>query len=177
MRPAALLLALAFPAALHAQGTRHAFVPATTRQGPPIQAFDDSVAGRSDLTLAFGGAMGGISGLLAGGFIGARLEMAGGCTGDDWCGFGGALLGAAIGSTIMIPAAVHLANDQRGSFSAGLGASVAVLAGGIAFSLFTHDAHPILLIPLAQIIGAVGTERRTSRVDDEVAPVPDPELR
>ena len=169
MRPAALLLVLALPAALHAQGARHSFDPPAAGRQTPIQAFGDSSRLRSDLTLAFGGAMGGISGLLAGGFLGARLEMAGGCRGNEWCGFGGAVLGAAIGTTIMIPAAVHLANEQRGSFGSDLAASAAALGGGLAIALVTQDAEPMLLVPLAQIIGAVAVEKRTSRAREDRA--------
>jgi hypothetical protein len=177
MKPAVFLIAFGLPAALQAQGARHSLVPAAAQHGQPTYAFSDSAAGHGELTLAFGGAMGAVSGLVAGGFIGARLEMAGGCEGDEWCGFGGALLGAAIGSTIMIPAAVHLANDQRGSFTSGLAVSAAALGGGIVISLFMHDAHPVLLIPVAQIIGAVSAERRTSRVNDSGTPLSNPEFQ
>lgn len=160
MKPAVLLMACGLPAALQAQGARHSLIPPAVVHGQPTYTLRDSAAGHSDLTLAFGGAIGAVSGLVAGGFIGARLEMAGGCEGDEWCGFGGALLGAAIGSTIMIPAAVHLANDQRGSFTRGLAASAAALGGGIAISLLIQDARPVLLIPVAQVIGVVSAERR-----------------
>ena len=162
MKRAALLLALVLPAALDAQGPRHAFTAPAEEPGP-MNVLADSIAPPSDLTLAFGGVLGGVGGLIAGGFIGAQLEMAGGCHGDHWCGFGGGILGAAIGSAVMIPAAVHLANGRRGSFAAGLGASVAALAGGVAISLVVQDAQPLLLVPVAQIIGAVAVERRTSR--------------
>lgn len=170
MKPAALLLSLALPSALHAQGTRHAFVPAGPPAEAPLRSVVDPLPARSDLTLAFGGVMSGIGGLLAGGFIGARLEMAGGCSGD-WCGLGGALLGAAVGSTIMIPAGVHLANDQRGSFATGLGASAVALGAGTILSLMTQDGRPMLLVPVAQIIGAVAAERRSSRAGPEEDPV------
>ena len=175
MKRAAVLLALSLPAGLEAQGSRHSFAP-PVGQHMPMNRFVDSVAPPGDLTLAFGGAMGGIGGLLAGGFLGARLEMAGGCEGDAWCGFGGGILGAAIGSAVMIPVAVHLANDQRGSLGAGLGASVAALAGGIAVSLIAQDGQPLLLVPIAQVIGAVAAERRTSREKAEDAPQADPEM-
>ena len=175
MKCASLILLFALPTALEAQGYRHSFTPPVGQPGPMIASVD-SVGPRSDLTLAFGGALGGIGGLIAGGFLGAHLEMAGGCQGDEWCGFGGGILGAAIGSAVMIPAAVHLANDRRGSFAAGLGASVAALAGGVAISLVAQDAQPLLLVPVAQIIGAVAIERRTSRVKDNHASQADSEV-
>lgn len=175
MKRAALLLALSLPACLEAQGTRHSFAPRVGQQ-LTMNRFVDSVTPPCDLTLAFGGAMGGIGGLLTGGFLGARLEMAGGCEGDEWCGFGGGILGAAIGSAVMIPVAVHLANDRRGSLTAGLGASVAALAGGVAISLVAQDAQPLLLVPIAQVIGAVAAEKRTSRDEAEDLPQADSEF-
>ena len=162
MKWAVLLVVLFLPAALSAQGARHAFSPPPPESGPPLSRAADSTAGRSDLTLAFSGAMGGVAGILLGGLVGARLEMAGGCRGD-WCGFGGALLGAAVGSTVLIPAAVHFGNDQAGDFGAGLAASAAALGAGVAISLISQDGQPMLIVPVAQIIGAVAAERRTSR--------------
>jgi hypothetical protein len=160
MRTSTLLIALALPASLEAQGPRHAFDPPATETGAPINPDANTVPRRSDLTLVFSGTLGGIGGLLAGGVIGSRLEMARGCSGY-WCGFSGGVAGAAIGSTALIPAAVHLANGRRGNFAAGLAASAAALGGGIAISLITNDAHPMLLVPVAQIIGAVIVEKRT----------------
>jgi hypothetical protein len=162
MKWGVLLLALSLPASLSAQGARHSFVPPLPESARPSHTAVDSTAGRSDLTLAFSGAMGGVGGILLGGLVGARLEMAGGCRGD-WCGFGGALLGAAIGSTVLIPAAVHFGNDQAGDFGAGLAASAAALGAGVALALISQDGHPMLIVPVAQIIGAVAVERRTSR--------------
>lgn len=168
---AVLLVALALPAALHAQGTRHSFVSQTAEQGAPMNVLRDPGAPHSDLALAFGGALGGIGGVIAGGYLGAQLEMAGGCRGDEWCGLGGAVLGAAIGSTVMIPAAVHLTNDKRGSLQASLAASAAALGGGVLISLVTQEAQSLLLVPLGQIFAAVATERRTSNGRKANAPI------
>jgi hypothetical protein len=162
MKVTAVLLPLLFPALLHGQGPRHA-VQAPASGNLPLQpALVDSRPERHDLTLAFGGAMGGLTGLMAGGFLGARIELAGGCSGE-WCGFSGALLGAAIGSSIMIPVGVHLANDGRGDLSQSVAVSGFALAGGVALALLTQEEKPLLLIPLAQIIGSIAMERRTSR--------------
>ncbi|HEU4829469.1 MAG TPA: hypothetical protein VFT04_09755 [Gemmatimonadales bacterium] len=162
MKAALVHLLLLLPASVEGQGVRHSFAPPAPDTAAPIRRLTDSLPRRDDLTLAFGGALGGIGGLLAGAFIGAQVERAGGCEYDDWCGFGGGLLGATIGSTVMIPAGVHLANDQRGDFGEGLVASAAALGGGIAISALVHDARPLLLIPIAQIISAVAVEKRTS---------------
>ena len=162
MKVTAVLLALLFPGLLHGQGPRHA-IPAPASGHLPLQPeLVDARPERHELTLAFGGAMGGVTGLIAGGFIGARIELAGGCDGE-WCGFSGGLLGAAIGSAVMIPVGVHLANDARGDLSRSVAASGLALAGGVALVLLTQEEKPLLLIPLAQIIGAVAIERRTSR--------------
>lgn len=176
MKAAALFLFLLVPASVEGQGPRHS-IPMPPPDTLPLRSrLLDTLPEHGDLTLAFGGAMGGVGGILMGGLVGARLELAGGCTGD-WCGFGGAVLGAAIGSTAVIPAAVHLANDQRGDYTADLAASVAALGGGIAISLIAQDARPMLLVPLAQIIGAVASEKRTSRRQERDASAPTREIR
>jgi hypothetical protein len=169
MKATAILLALRLPASLEGQGPRHAIRPPAAGDLPLQAALVDSTPGRDDLTLAFGGVIGAIGGLLAGGFIGARIELAGGCSGE-WCGFSGGLLGAAIGSTVMIPVGVHFSNDERGDLEQVLGASGFALAGGIAFALVTQDATPLLLIPMAQIISAVAVEKRTSPERSAQAP-------
>lgn len=162
MKATAVLLAMLLPASLQGQGPRHAVRTPASGDLPLQPALVDSRPERHDLTLAFGGAMGGLTGLIAGGFLGARIELAGGCSGE-WCGFSGGLLGAAIGSSVMIPVGVHVANDGRGDLSQSVGASGLALAGGVALALLTQDEKPLLLIPLAQIIGSVAMERRSSR--------------
>lgn len=163
MKATALLLLLLFPGSLAGQGVRHSFLPPDPVPAAPMRTLTDSLPRRDDLTLAFGGALGGIGGLVAGAIIGVQVERASGCVEyDDWCGIGGGLLGATIGSTVMIPAGVHLANDQRGNLGEGLVASAAALGGGIAIAALVDDSRPLLLIPIAQIIGAVATEKRTS---------------
>ena len=161
MRTAALLFAFLIPTPLHAQGPRHSISPPAPATSAFAQAID-SMPARDDLTLAFGGALAGISGLVAGAFIGAHLERAGGCSGD-WCGLGGGLVGAAIGTTMMIPVGVHLSNDERGNLSQGLSASALALAGGMAMTLIIQDGTPMLFVPIAQIMVAVAAERRTER--------------
>ena len=156
-----LLLTIVVPATLTAQGPRHFAPPAAATDRPLTVARCDSLPQRDELALAFAGAMGGFGGLVAGAWVGARIETAGGCS-HEWCGWSGALLGAAIGTTVMIPVVVHLANDQRGDLIEGIASSAAALAGGVAISLLTQDPHPLLVIPVAQIIGAVATEKRTS---------------
>src|SRR5690606_7153499 len=74
---------------------------------------------------------------------------------------GGGLLGAALGTTFMVPVGVHLANNQRGNLGQGIAASGFTLAAGIGFSMLINDARPMLLVPLAQIISSIATERRT----------------
>lgn len=161
MKPVPLLLTMLVPATLTAQGPRHFAPPSAATDRPIATTLRDSLPQRDELALAFAGAMGGFGGLLAGAWVGARIETAGGCS-HEWCGWTGAILGAAIGTTVMIPAVVHLANDGRGDLIEGIASSAAALAGGIAISLLTQDPHPLLVVPVAQIIGAVATEKRTS---------------
>jgi hypothetical protein len=161
MKLVPLLLALLVPATLTGQGPRHFTSPPAATDLPIGPALRDPVPQRHELALALAGAMGGFGGLVAGAYVGARIETAGGCS-HEWCGWTGAILGAAIGTTVMIPAVVHLANDQRGDLIEGIASSVAALAGGIAISLLMQDPQPLLVVPVAQIIGAVATEKRTS---------------
>lgn len=161
MKAPALLLACLLPASLAGQGPRFSISLPVSEESSLAPAID-SVPPANELHLAFGGILAGMSGLVAGGFLGAQLERSGGCT-DAWCGFEGGLIGAAIGSTVMVPIGVHLSNDRRGDLFRGFGASAAALAGGVAVSLVLRDGTPMLLVPFAQVIGAVVAERRTSR--------------
>ncbi|HLS48275.1 MAG TPA: hypothetical protein VK012_07125 [Gemmatimonadales bacterium] len=161
MRFLLTLFLLLAPLTLSAQGPRHSF-PATLPSVTPISGgLPDTLRPQHDLALAMGGLLAGTTGLVLGAYAGAALEQSTGCAGDDWCGLGGGLLGAALGTTFMVPVGVHLANNQRGNLGQGIAASGFTLAAGIGFSMLINDARPMLLVPLAQIISSIATERRT----------------
>src|SRR5690606_11432912 len=106
----------------------------TPPAAPISGSLPDSIRGaRDDLSLAMGGLLAGTTGLVLGAYAGAALEQSTGCAGD-WCGLGGGLVGAALGSTLMVPIGVHLANDQRGNLGQSVAASGFALAAGLGFS-------------------------------------------
>jgi hypothetical protein len=110
--------------------------------------------------MAFGGLLAGISGIVAGGFTGAVIDRGNGC--GEWCGFLGALYGAAAGSAVMVPVGVHLTNRRRGDLGRGIVYSLGATAVGIALAHAAEDGTPILLIPLAQIVVSVAAETATT---------------
>ncbi len=119
----------------------------------------------SDATLALGGVAGGAVGFFGGGLIGYTAETGlTGCAGDEWCGFGGILLGAAVGEVVMLPMGVHLANRSRGSYAPSLGTSVAVGLAGLAVASQAGEAAGVVVaaVPVAQLLAAIAVERGTA---------------
>lgn len=114
--------------------------------------------------LAVGGITGGLVGVVAGGYAGAAIELAGGCH-SDFCGLGGALLGAAVGEVLLLPLGVHLFNSRQGSYASDALVSLGVAAGGLALVAVGQGQSAGLLfaIPVVQLIGVISTERSTSR--------------
>ena len=130
----------------------------------------DSMEGAAPALLVLGGAAGGAVGLVGGAYVGYFLAAGpNGCgdpgNPDDWCGFGGALLGAVVGEVSMIPLGVHLANGRRGSYGPALLASTGVFAGGILLAAAVRDESGILFwsIPAGQIAASMYVERATAR--------------
>jgi hypothetical protein len=125
----------------------------------------------------FGGAAGAAAGAFAGVLVSGNL-----CDepGDpDACNpMGAALLGAAVGHTLLAPAGVHLANRRRGDLSRSLVASAVIGAAGIGSLLLLEQGvrrrDPVptavrsatiaigLAIPVAQRVTAIALERRSS---------------
>jgi hypothetical protein len=153
---AALLLCSGAP--LAAQGARLATFVTLPLEGAPVRAaLPDSHLTRPDeLGMGLGGLLTGIAGLVIGGYAGAAIDRANGCS--EWCGLEGGIVGATVGSTVMIPVGVHLANGQRGSFARGVAWSAIAAAAGWGLTLASDNATPLLLLPFAQIVAAVSAE-------------------
>ena len=135
---------------------------APRRAGPalPVASADSS---RDAIRLVMGGLGLGVVGVVLGGYAGARIEENGGCAGDDFCGLAGAVVGATVGETILLPAGVHLANDQRGSYALDVGAAALAGLGGWILTVATNDGTFLLAIPAGQLIAAVLVEWRSAR--------------
>ncbi len=168
MRRLAAMLALLLPVAIpaRAQGPRFATFPSSYVIPPTLPltgaAIPDSAFARPDeLGMALGGLLAGVTGLVAGAYLGAAIDRSNGCS-DDWCGLGGALVGASAGTAFMVPVGVHLTNRQRGSFGLGVWWSTMVTAAGWGIAVASDNASPLLLIPFAQIAAAVAAEARST---------------
>ena len=170
MLRAIAMLALFLPAAVpvQAQGPRLATFPSSYVIPPTLPLTgavipDTAIARPDELGMALGGLLAGVTGLVAGAYLGAAIDRSDGCS-DDWCGLGGALVGASAGTAFMVPVGVHLANRQRGNFGLGVWWSTIVTAAGWGIAVASDNATPLVLIPLAQIAAAVAAEARTTPV-------------
>ena len=160
-----LMSLLLMPSTLLGQGPRAARIATLPVQpvptAPAPQRLDPVYPPADELGMGLGGLLAGITGVVAGGFAGAVVERGGGCDGD-WCGFAGAVHGAAAGSAVMVPVGVHLTNRRRGNLGRAMLYSLGVTAVGVAVAHATDDGIPILLIPLAQIVVSVAAETATT---------------
>jgi hypothetical protein len=113
--------------------------------------------------LLLGGVVGGAAGVGAAVLI---YQVAGGgdTCGDDPCGLYYGLLAGIVFEPIAVPLGVHLANNQRGNYVVSLLASVAlggaVWLGGSQLGL---GDELIVLVPVAQLAGAILGEQRSER--------------
>lgn len=159
-----LLLALAMllsPAVAAAQGPRYgiSYLPENeevARETTAVRPVD--VGG-----LSLAGVLGAGVGILGGGIVGAGVERLVSSNCYDLCGLAGGVTGAAIGSTLAIPMAVHMANGRRGKLSSSLAWSGFAAAVGWGLGLTLHDPSPVVLVPIAQIIISVSIESRAGR--------------
>ena len=156
-------LVAAVPA--RAQGPKFATFPTVTLpEAPPIAVrMPRSARGRPDeLGMALGGLLGAVPGVVAGAIVGYQVDRSDGCYGDEWCGLWGGLAGATIGSTLLIPAGVHLSNHRRGSYGAGVGWSAVVAVAGWTTAIALDSGTPLIILPFAQIVAAVAAEARST---------------
>jgi len=120
--------------------------------------------------LVLAGAGGAAIGTLGGAFLGYHLDRSGpnwGCAqGCEDPGLYGLVGGWFIGSALLTPIAVHLANERRGSLSSSYLASAAIAGAGM-LSLAAVGGSPVgavilLGAPVAQVVSAVTIERRSA---------------
>jgi hypothetical protein len=126
-----------------------------------LVVFAPADTNRDAIRLVMGGLGLGVVGVFVGGYAGAKLEQNSGCGYDDYCGLAGALLGATVGETILMPAGVHLANGERGSYLLAVGAAGLVATSAWVIALGSNDAAPLLAIPVGQLITAAVIELHT----------------
>lgn len=180
--PPLFVLALLATAPLAAQQpTAVGSVPATgverppgsalaARGGDPLAVDSAAAGGQTHPALLTGaGLLGGTAGFFAGGLVGGNVACAGDDH-DDFCGLIGGFWGAAVGTSVGIPLAVHLANGRRGNYGRSQLVSAGIAAGLIGALLMADDedtAAAILLpvIPAAQILSSILIERRTASRD------------
>lgn len=143
---------------------RTAFAVATPRAS---DAIDLSVSG-SDTNVGqmlATGTFAAVVGIVGGAYAGYKVEEPH-CGNDAFfCGLAGGIIGAAVGSTVLIPSGIHVVS-QHSSFAAKLGMSALMLAGAAALAVPTHGVGA-LLMPPAQIIATVWIEDRAARRHDE----------
>ncbi len=72
-------------------------------------------------------------------------------------------------TTVAIPLGTHMANHKRGSLVTGLITSATIAAAGLTLWEATGNDLAIVATPVAQVVGAVITERLTSRHADDDA--------
>ncbi len=118
----------------------------------------DSSSARSGGVLALAGVGGMAVGIFGGALIGIGID-----DDRDLDTAEGAVVGAVAGSSLAIPAAVHLANGSRGNL--GRSMLVSALVGGalLGAGWAAESGELILAAPIGQLISAVIIERNTSR--------------
>jgi len=135
---------------------------------PPLSA------GRVTGEAMLGGALG-VGGAFAGAMIGYELTS-GGCKGEDWCGFGGFLIGGAIGGTIAVPLGVYIVGsygDQTGSLAATVGGAVLGAAVGIPAGIAVGNENGELGLAVAlagPVVGAIAGFNLTRHYRATAAP-------
>lgn len=135
---------------------------------PPAASASAGDDGPSPLVLGLVGIGASAAGMLGGFAVGPEV----GCDAsgsNEFCALGGALIGAAVGTTLTTPLAVHLANGGRGSWFLDQAASLgyAALAVGIVAALPDEGDHVgrgivALSIPLGQTVASVAVEKATA---------------
>ncbi|HEY0035749.1 MAG TPA: hypothetical protein VGB66_03625 [Longimicrobium sp.] len=118
----------------------------------------------ADVWLAAGGVVGAGAGLFTGMLAGALLDGRPdpGCR--DFCFGPGLVFGALVGEAAGLALGVHVVNGGKGSYALDALTSVGILAATLYLGQNAFGGPEILIvIPAAQIVGTITTERRTSR--------------
>jgi hypothetical protein len=108
--------------------------------------------------LLLAGAAGMIAGALGGGLIGVAIDDDDGLDAAE-----GAVVGGVVGTSLVIPATVHIVNGSRGNLGRSL--LVSALVGGtmLAVGWAAESGEIVLAAPFAQLITSILIERNTSR--------------
>lgn len=108
--------------------------------------------------LGLGGVLGGAVGLVAGGYVGARL------TEDrcEDCFLVGGIYGAVAGASTGLPFGVHLANGGRGRLPPSLAASLAIAGMGLGAAAISDNAGFMIPVPALQLLSSILIERATT---------------
>jgi hypothetical protein len=112
-----------------------------------------------------GGLGSGVLGFVAFGVAGAVIADSQADSGND--GFealGGFVVGAALGTTVMVPLGVHLVNRRQGDCGTALLLSVGIAAAGIGLTSLDGELAVVFLpaIPIGQLIASIAIERATA---------------
>ena len=169
--------ALTGPASAHAQLRDSSFtfariqpadLPALAASAREVRmriSADPAREGRvSDVWLVGGGVVGAGAGLFTGMLAGALLDGRPdpGCR--DFCFGPGLVYGALLGEAAGLALGVHVVNGGKGSYALDALASVGILAATLYLAQDAFGGPAILIvIPAAQLVGTIMTERRTSR--------------
>lgn len=111
------------------------------------------------------GMLGSVAGLIGGAIMGYKLDRATPCLCDD-PGLAGAIIGAPIGSGIVIPLTVHLANPGPGNLGGSLGISALIGGVGGLLTLASGTPIPALVAPIVQIVTSIAIERAPREPDE-----------
>jgi hypothetical protein len=128
----------------------------------PTTVAADTAAFAPMLGVTAAGVLGVAAGVVAGAYIGSRVERKWyPCDCDD-PGLEGAIVGGIGGSSLFTPLAVHLANHRRGPLGRSYGAAALLgtlgVLGTYAGGTGSAGAMLLVVIPVAQVITAVGIE-------------------
>lgn len=139
------------------------WTPPTTSEAPDTRASRIDAAPKDEITLAFGGVLGLAGGLIGGGMAGYGVErLTEGRSCYEECGLTGLVYGAIAGTSLGIPAAVHLADGRRGDLGRSVLVSTLLGAVGLVAATAMDDEKPVVLMPIVQIVAAIAVERRTA---------------
>jgi len=160
-----LLLALALGTAQagHSQW-RAAYPGPLLRPGTATPSRPPASAGpRSPGRLAVGGLLGATAGFGVAMLAYTALDRQEPCLASDCdSDLGNGLVAATAGVTLFTPLGVHLADGRRGSLLKGILLSAGIAAAGWGGAALADDARWLLLIPPAQITGAILVERASA---------------
>ena len=143
-------VATARTAVVRARVARVAPAPIAVRQQ------GDTNAGQMLATGLFAAAVG----VVGGAYVGYMVDQQN-CNDDYFCGLLGGIVGAAVGSTVMIPLGIHLVS-RHSSFWAKLGVS-ALMGAGAAALLRPTSGISALALPPVQLITTLVLEDRATR--------------